>query len=198
MKEIRLDIFRSLSSIGDKFNNPITVVNLDLDDDPLVYVNQQFCQMTGYDAQQILGKNCRFLQGPETDRDVVSRIGQAIAKGEPIWQDLLNYRADGSTFKNRLVLFPLSFNDEHYCVGMQHLVTEEQAKLVPDEKRPDQADISHIIGNSLAALFSTLSAIENHPDYRERLESSLIKTLAEISDFVATGARGANVVPARR
>jgi PAS domain S-box-containing protein len=76
-------------------------------DQPLIYVNRGFERMTGYTPSQVIGRNCRMLQGPDTDPATVQRIREAIAAGEPLIVDLLNYRKDGSRFWNRLSLRPV-------------------------------------------------------------------------------------------
>ncbi len=82
-----------------------------LPDCPLVYVNPAFTELTGYALEAAIGRNCRFLQGPETDRDVVRRIRQAVADRIPINEEVYNYRRDGSGFWNALYISPV-FDDE--------------------------------------------------------------------------------------
>ncbi|WP_049935179.1 PAS domain-containing protein [Haloplanus natans] len=65
---------------------------------PLVYVNKGFERITGYDAEEMLGRNCRFLQGEATDPETVDRLRDRIDAGESAAAELLNYRADGSPF----------------------------------------------------------------------------------------------------
>ena len=67
-------------------------------DTPLVYANQSFCKLTGYTLDEVVGRNCRFLQGPETDPDAVREIGAALADRRAIGIDILNYRKDGTPF----------------------------------------------------------------------------------------------------
>jgi PAS domain S-box-containing protein len=76
-------------------------------DNPLVFANEAFQRLTGYDMEEIIGRNCRFMQGPETDRASVSRVRHAIDNGESIEIDLLNYRKDGTTFWNALYMSPV-------------------------------------------------------------------------------------------
>lgn len=76
----------------------MTLSDPNLPDCPLVYVNPAFTKLTGYDPASCLGLNCRFLQGPETDRDVVQRIRQATAEHRSIDEEIYNYRRDGSGF----------------------------------------------------------------------------------------------------
>lgn len=76
-------------------------------DNPIVYANNAFLRLTGYDREEVVGNNCRFLQGPETDRQAVARIRDAIREVTDVQVDLLNYRKDGSTFWNALYLSPV-------------------------------------------------------------------------------------------
>jgi PAS domain S-box-containing protein len=80
-------------------------------DNPIVFCNEAFQKLTGYGRDEIIGRNCRFLQGPETDHAAVSQVRQAIEQGKDIGIDLLNYRKDGSTFWNALYLSPVRNDD---------------------------------------------------------------------------------------
>ena len=82
-----------------------------LPDCPLVYINSAFTDMTGYDFEAAVGRNCRFLQGIDTDPKAVDRVRQAIAAREPITEELYNYRRDGSGFWNQLYVSPV-FDDD--------------------------------------------------------------------------------------
>ena len=73
-----------------------------LKDDPIVFVNAAFEALTGYDAAEVVGRNCRFLQTAETDAETVARIAAALAQSGAANADLLNARRDGSKFWNRL------------------------------------------------------------------------------------------------
>jgi PAS domain S-box-containing protein len=94
-------------------------------DCPLIYVNRGFEHLTGYAREACIGRNCRFLQGPDTDPTAVKRMKLAIAAGEPLILDLLNYRKDGSTFMNRISLKPVRSNSGEitHIVGIQSDIT---------------------------------------------------------------------------
>ncbi|RAW46989.1 hybrid sensor histidine kinase/response regulator [Halorubrum sp. 48-1-W] len=85
----------------------ITITDPSLPDNPMVYVNERFVGMTGYDCEEAVGVNCRFLQGPGTDEDAVAELREAIDAGEPESVELLNYRKDGTAFWNRVSIAPI-------------------------------------------------------------------------------------------
>jgi PAS domain S-box-containing protein len=93
---------------------------------PLVYVNPAFERMTGYAAEEAVGRNCRFLQGPATDPDAVARLRDALRAGRSCTVTLLNYRKDGSTFWNELTVSPVRgvHGELTHFVGVQSDATE--------------------------------------------------------------------------
>jgi PAS domain S-box-containing protein len=72
-----------------------------------VFANQAFLDLTGYRATEVIGRNCRFLQGPETDRETIGRLRSAVAERRVVSAEILNYRKDGSAFWNALFISPL-------------------------------------------------------------------------------------------
>nr|WP_101350304.1 PAS domain-containing protein [Haloarcula taiwanensis] len=104
----------------------VTITDPDRDDNPLIYVNDGFEDLTGYDRDAILGRNCRFLQGEGTDPETVASIRDAIAEGETTSTTVLNYTADGDPFWNFLEISPIEDDSgtvTHF-VGFQRDVTE--------------------------------------------------------------------------
>jgi PAS domain S-box-containing protein len=95
-------------------------------DNPLVWVNPSFSRVTGYEYDDAVGRNCRFLQGPATDPAAVQDIRDALAAQRPLTTTLLNYRKDGTAFWNQLSVSPV-FDGEGELVsfvGVQTDVTE--------------------------------------------------------------------------
>ncbi|MEI4270377.1 EAL domain-containing protein [Klenkia sp. LSe6-5] len=115
-----------LARAVDLTGSSVVVVDALAPDMPIVYVNGSFTSTTGYPAAEAVGRNCRFLQGPGTDRAALSDLAEALRRGQPHHTTLLNVRRDGTTWWNELHLSPLR-NAEgvvtHY-VGFQHDVTE--------------------------------------------------------------------------
>ncbi len=92
---------------------------------PFIYVNDAFTTLTGYPRNIILGRNCRFLQGPDTDRRDIAKLGQALHSGTDVSVVIRNYRKDGSEFWNEVSLSPLlgPTGDITHWVGTQIDVT---------------------------------------------------------------------------
>lgn len=117
---------------------PVAMVVSDptLPDCPLIYVNAAFEKLTGFPAVEVLGRNCRFMQGPLTDPDDVGRLKEAIERRKPIELDLLNHRRDGTPFWNRLMVAPV-FGDDgglRYFVASQIDVTVERHRVLQLEQ----------------------------------------------------------------
>lgn len=92
---------------------------------PIIYNNETFAQLTGYADDEIIGRNCRFLQGEKTDRTTIRQIKEAIRKREQITVTIENYRKDGSTFWNRLNIEPVTMDGRLYFIGTQTDMTRE-------------------------------------------------------------------------
>lgn len=100
------------------FSNPA------LPDNPMIYVSDEFERQTGYSPEEAIGRNCRFLQGPDTDPHAVQAIREALKARTTFTIDLVNYRKDGVPFLNRLRIRPLFDEDGEllYYVGAQNPV----------------------------------------------------------------------------
>jgi sigma-B regulation protein RsbU (phosphoserine phosphatase) len=103
----------------------ITIADARLPDRPLIYANEGFERVTGYPIAEVLGRNCRFLQGADTDPAAVAEIRAAIAAQRECVVEILNYRRDGTTFWNRLSITPVrnEAGDVTHFIGIQSDVT---------------------------------------------------------------------------
>ncbi len=86
---------------------PMIVTDPRQPDNPIVFSNDAFLKLTGYSRAECLGRNCRFLQGPDTDRAAVDKVREAVLQSRDISIDLLNYRKDGSRFWTALYVSPV-------------------------------------------------------------------------------------------
>ena len=96
---------------------------------PIAYVNPGFELLTGYSKEEVIGKNCRFLQGADTDPVAIKSIRDAVAKGESIRTGILNYRKDGEPFRNELIITPVRNEQGEILnfIGVQLDMTKQQA-----------------------------------------------------------------------
>jgi sigma-B regulation protein RsbU (phosphoserine phosphatase) len=94
-------------------------------DNPIIYANKGFEKLTGYRTNEVLGKNCRFLQGPETNQDTIQKIKEAIRETKEITVEILNYRKDGTPFWNRLSITPVKNENGEVVnfIGIQSDIT---------------------------------------------------------------------------
>ncbi|MGF1475843.1 MAG: PAS domain-containing protein [Geminicoccaceae bacterium] len=100
-------------------------------DMPIIFVSDEFEAQTGYAADEVLGRNCRFLQGPETDPATVQIIREALAEQATLTIDILNYRKNGTKFWNRLRLRPLysEQSDMVFYAGAQTVIDATEVRF---------------------------------------------------------------------
>lgn len=140
---------------------PFSLVLTDpsLDDHPIIYVNQAFVDITGFSAEMALGRNCRFLQGEETDEAQRRVIREALRNKREVTLDIVNYRADGERFVNRLMIAPLTDGDGRttHFLGIQ---TERRdgADFVDRAAELDESlrEIQHRVKNHLSMLLALI------------------------------------------
>jgi PAS domain S-box-containing protein len=179
-----------------------TITDPRQEDDPLVWVNPSFTRISGYSYEESVGRNCRFLQGPATDRKTVDDLRRALSDERPISTTLLNYRKDGTAFWNQLSITPV-FDGEGELVsfvGVQSDVTErvrveddrevafaaERAARRDAEEAHAAADAARVEAERaqsrlalMAEATSTLSATLDMTDLVERLASLCVPLLAD-------------------
>jgi PAS domain S-box-containing protein len=104
---------------------PMVLSDPHLPDMPMIVVNQAFVELSGYPREALIGRNCRFLQGPKTDPTAAPRIRACLQAGQGCIEWIVNYRRDGSTFWNLLFISPVRAADGTllYYFGNQHDVT---------------------------------------------------------------------------
>ena len=113
-----------------KINKSIVISDPSQKDCPMVYVSNEFFKHTGYTVKESLGKNCRFLQGPETDENDIEHIRIALRSKKKITIDILNYKKNGEKFWNRLRIIPI-FNEKNeliYFAGEQNPIPVESVR----------------------------------------------------------------------
>lgn len=103
----------------------VVVSDPSLPDNPMIFVSDEFERQTGYSRDEAIGRNCRFLQGPETRPEAIEAIRQALKAKTRFTIDIVNYRKDGTPFLNRLRIRPLFGEDGEllYFIGAQNPVS---------------------------------------------------------------------------
>lgn len=116
-----------LSAILDECVNGVTLADPDLEDAPIIYANKAFERLTGYSHDEIIGHNCRFLQGEDREQEARFKIAEAMKNHESVEVTLRNYKKDGTLFHNRLKITPLldKKNRVIYYLGVQYDITEQ-------------------------------------------------------------------------
>jgi PAS domain S-box-containing protein len=106
----------------------ITITDPTREDNPLIYVNDRFLELTGYEESEVLGRNCRFLQGEATDPEPVAELRAAIDAHETVSVVLSNIRKDGTEFQNRVTVAPVEdeTGDVVNYVGFQEDITHRE------------------------------------------------------------------------
>ncbi|GGJ08373.1 hypothetical protein GCM10008995_17780 [Halobellus salinus] len=115
----------------------ITISDPTQEDNPLIYVNDGFVDQTGYNRAEVLGRNCRFLQGDDRDQPALDDLREAITSNEPITVELRNYRKDGEQFWNRLSVAPI-YDEAGELVN--HVGIQQDVTAVRESQRELQAE----------------------------------------------------------
>jgi diguanylate cyclase (GGDEF)-like protein/PAS domain S-box-containing protein len=155
--------------------NGVTVVDLREPDQPLVFVNEAFEQLAGLPRAEVLGRNCRFLQGPDTDPAAVARIRAAIARGEECREILVNLRGPERTpWWNEVHLAPVrdSAGTVVQYIGIQHDVT---ARVAAERELARERDRNRVSLERIEELSASdpLTGLPTRRRLAEQLETAI-------------------------
>lgn len=159
----------------------VTIADCSQEDMPLIFINDAFEKLTGYSKEEALGKNCRFLQGNDTDQPELGKLRKAIKNNESITVILRNYNKDGELFYNELTISPIKdkYGNTTHFIGIQNNVTEriineeavksltqemqsknEQLEKLNQDLQELQYTAVHDIKNPLTAIMTTLELMQ--------------------------------------
>ena len=148
---------------------PMVVTDPNRPDNPIVFTNGAFLDLTGYAQDEVLGRNCRFLQGARTDRATVRQIAEALAERRPVAVEVLNYRKDGTPFWNALFIGPvfgpdgrlLHFFSSQFDATRRH-DAEEALRRAQKMEAIGQlaAGVAHDFNNALHVVLGNLGRVE--------------------------------------
>jgi diguanylate cyclase (GGDEF)-like protein/PAS domain S-box-containing protein len=155
-------------------SNGITISDSTLPDNPLIFVNRSFELMTGYSFEEMLGRNCRFLQGTDGNQSALLEVRAALQEGRDCQVLLRNYRKDGTLFWNELRLSPV--HDEQgrlvNFIGVQNDVTER--KRAEEELRRAYDELDERVRQRTAKLAEANSRLQREIAERRELEEQLV------------------------
>ncbi|XP_042032728.1 phototropin-2-like [Salvia splendens] len=165
-------------------------------DCPIVYASSGFFTMTGYSSKEVIGKNCRFLQGPDTDQNEVSKIRDAARNGTSYCGRLLNYKKDGTPFWNLLTITPIKDDKGKTIkfIGMQVEVSKYTEGVNDKALRPNglpKSLIRYDVRQKEEALGSIIEVVQTVKDPKSQISSNpdyMLPGLAE-SDTKSTPGR---------
>lgn len=169
---------------------PMVVSDPTLPDNPIVLANTAFLQLTGYSAEEVLGRNCRFLQGRETSPTALAHLRTSLARGdEYIELELLNYRKDGSSFWNQLVISEI--RDDHgkllyHFASQKDVSARRESQALFSTQRRLLMEVDHRALNTLALVQSIVSL--SKADSEESLQhviSRRINSMARAHQLLA-------------
>ncbi len=156
---------RLLRAAVEASSEAILITSADLDEPGprIEYANPAFTRMTGYAAQEVIGRSPRFLQGPDTDRSVLDHLRARLEAGDPAQGEALNYRKDGSTYVVEWLITPVRESDGRitHWVSAQRDVTERRAS--EDRQALLVRELHHRVKNTLATVQAVLNATMRSP-----------------------------------
>ena len=168
----------------------ITISDATAPDYPLIYVNDAFERITGYARKEVLGHNCRFLQGERSDSAAIAGMREGVREGRPVSVELINYRKDGTPFWNEVDIAPLRNGDgtlTHY-VGFQADVTNRKRAEREGERKAEtlareRASLDRLLDRVEGLLQETTEALLR-ADTREAAERALVGGIAAAAPYV--------------
>ncbi len=200
LSDLKSTDFRLLAAALNASSNGVVITDHKQPDEPIIYCNKAFEQLTGYSKKEIIGHNCRFLQAQDKSQPSIKELNEAIKKGEHCQTLVKNYKKDGKLFWNELMISPVSNADGEvtHFIGIQNDVTTRVVAELKLEEQRDRLDekvrertntleeseaylsaIVETIRESLVVLdsnFRIISANHNFCEFFKETEPEIIET----------------------
>ncbi|WP_266079925.1 bacterio-opsin activator domain-containing protein [Haladaptatus caseinilyticus] len=160
----------------------ITIADAESDDEPLIYINEAFEELTGYDSANVIGRNCRFLQGEQSDPGSIAKMRAAIDAEEPVSVELRNYRKDGKEFWNRVDIAPIRDEDGEvsHFVGFQTDISERKNAEFTARRRAEERE--HLLERIEGLLGDVTSAVVEAPT-RQAIETAVCDRISSVEPY---------------
>ena len=173
-----------IDALLNAIDNTLVVTDPNEPDNPIIYINQGFEKITGYRPEEVIGHNCRFLQGDDRDQPAVKEIREAVREGRAVQVELRNYRKDGSMFWNELYLSPVY--DEAgklvLFVGVQNDVTARAEAL--EELRRARDTLEERVKKRTRELNTSNESLEHEVGERRRAEEEVRASEERLQDVL--------------
>ena len=168
-------------------SNGIVIADAREPDMPIIYINPAFERMTGYEAEEVIGRNCRFLQGEDKDQPALDELREALREGKCCTVILSNYRKDGTFFWNDLSISPIYDNSGNltHFVGIQTDITER--KVAQEALRYQQEQTENLLLNILPE--PIVQQLKLHPSTIAESFEEVTVLFADLVDFTKFSAR---------
>jgi PAS domain S-box-containing protein len=143
-----------LPEMLDKSAIAAVLSNPRLPDNPIIECNRAFEELTGYGREEIVGRNCRFLSGPDTEPWLTETLRSGVRRRQPVMVEILNYRKDGSAFRNAVMIAPIFDDDGQlmYFLGSQVQVPDDQVRAYDVRHRIAHDKVSAMSARQRAVL----------------------------------------------
>lgn len=168
---------------------PMLITDPRQPDNPIIFCNQAFSNLTGYSIDELIGRNCRLLQGPETDSGAIARLREAIAAERDLAIDILNYRKDGSQFWNALFVSPVRDADGevvYFFASQLDFTTIKSKELDLAEARQsaerEVARRTHDLSEALKAQTLLVHEVDHRVKNNLLTIASIVKLQARMSE----------------
>lgn len=185
-------------------NNMVVITDTRQPDNPIVWVSNHFCSFTGFDRDDVLGKNPRFLLGDALDQPELPALQEAIQDGSYVKVTLQNTKKDGTHFHNDLHMTPI--RDRHDRVTHQVWILNDgtskaEARKYVQERSQDLVDLAEVeraqmsmdlhdgLGQLLAGLRMIATALHDDLQENDRSHATVARTLIDLSDEAILEAR---------
>jgi PAS domain S-box-containing protein len=159
---------------------PMLITDPRQPDNPIVFVNDAFLDFTGYRREEVVGRNCRLLQGPGTDPGTVALIRARLAAGEPVETEILNYKKDGTPFWNSLVISPIrdaAGEVAHFFASQHDVSAKKAAELELNRTKEALEDEVSRRTHDLQAALDQKIALLHEVDHRVKNNLQVISSL---------------------
>ena len=140
---------------------PSVISNPRLPDNPIVACNDAFCDLTGYPADDVVGRNCRFLSGPATEPWLTEEISRGVREHRPVLVEILNYKRSGQPFRNAVLVAPIYDENDALLYFLGSQLEIDSAAATPSSMRriraaemvkalsPRQGQVLKLVANGL-------------------------------------------------